>query len=116
MDEYWYRYGHTPLLSIFGVWGIPRCFDFSFRPVFYQSQYVKVIETLIDMGAELDAKDSVGCNALHYISQWSLTHVGEVFMRKLHEAKNNNPEIIWNPDWVVLSKNEKGEVSFLTNA
>ena len=72
-----------------------------------------MIETLIGLGADLDAKDATGCNALHYISRHSLPLAGELFIKKLKEVGTNHPEIIWFPEWVVNSENKRGEVSFI---
>ena len=79
-----------------------------------QEKYVKVIDTLIDMGAELDVRDNEGRNALHWIARRSLTHLGKLFVRRLQEASEKSAEIIWYPEWVVNATNKEGEVSFVS--
>ena len=76
-----------------------------------QEKYVKIIDTLIDMGAELDARDDYGYNALHYIAENSLTHLGKLFIRRLQEASEKSEEILWYPEWVVNATNKEGKVS-----
>ena len=120
------RHGFTPLLKIFAE-DVPLMRgEEENHGQQKQEKYVKVIDTLIDMGAELDVRDNDGWNALHWIAYRSLTHLGKVFVRRLQEASKKYAEIkvsgyeyyssdiIWYPEWVVNATNTKGEVSFVS--